>query len=121
MPSMRLFYAPQASRSASLRPVARSAAARIDAPTAAPAIGTVPGSFEFGAKYTGKYGPINNYAASSDDSGRVLMAAIAEATKEKQGLPTRADVVAALRKLTFQASRTPSGCNGPRRATTSQP
>ena len=30
------------------------------------------------------------------------MAAIAEAAKEKQGLPTRADVVAALGKLTFQ-------------------
>jgi branched-chain amino acid transport system substrate-binding protein len=70
--------------------------------SAAPAIGTVPGSFEFGARYTAKYGPINNYAASSYDSGRVLMAAIAEAAKEKQGLPTRADVVAALRKLTFQ-------------------
>jgi branched-chain amino acid transport system substrate-binding protein len=70
--------------------------------SAAPAIGTVPGSFEFGARYTAKYGPINNYAASSYDSGRVLMAAIAEAAKEKQGPPTRADVVAALRKLTFQ-------------------
>jgi branched-chain amino acid transport system substrate-binding protein len=70
--------------------------------SAAPAIGTVPGSFEFGARYRAKYGPINNYAASSYDSGRVLMAAIAEAAKEKQGLPTRADVVAALRKLTFQ-------------------
>jgi len=70
--------------------------------SAAPAIGTVPGSFEFGARYAAKYGPINNYAASSYDSGRVLMAAIAEAAKEKQGLPTRADVVAALRKLTFQ-------------------
>ena len=70
--------------------------------SAAPAIGTVPGSFEFSARYTAKYGPINNYAASSYDSGRVLMAAIAEAAKEKQGLPTRADVVAALRKLTFQ-------------------
>ena len=70
--------------------------------SAAPALGTVPGSSEFGARYTAKYGPINNYAASSYDSGRVLMAAIAEAAKEKQGLPTRADVVAALRKLTFQ-------------------
>jgi branched-chain amino acid transport system substrate-binding protein len=70
--------------------------------SAAPAIGTVPGSSEFGAKYTAKYGPINNYAASSYDSARVLMAAITEAAKAKEGLPTRADVVAALRKLTFQ-------------------
>ena len=70
--------------------------------SAAPAIGTVPGSAEFGAKYTAKYGPINNYAASSYDSARVLMVAIADAAKAKEGLPTRADVVAALRKLTFQ-------------------
>jgi branched-chain amino acid transport system substrate-binding protein len=70
--------------------------------SAAPAIGTVPGSSEFGAKYTAKYGPINNYAANSYDSARVLMVAIAEATKAKQGIPTRADVVDALRNLTFQ-------------------
>jgi branched-chain amino acid transport system substrate-binding protein len=70
--------------------------------SAAPAIGTVPGSSEFGAKYTAKYGPINNYAASSYDSARVLMAAIAEAATASQGVPARADVVAALRKLTFQ-------------------
>jgi branched-chain amino acid transport system substrate-binding protein len=70
--------------------------------SAAPAIGTVPGSSEFGARYTAKYGPINNYAASSYDSARVLMAAIAEAATARQGVPTRADVVAALRKLTFQ-------------------
>ena len=69
--------------------------------SAAPAIGTVPGSPEFGARYTAKYGPINNYAASSY-SARVLMAAIAEAAAARQGVPTRADVVAALRKLTFQ-------------------
>jgi branched-chain amino acid transport system substrate-binding protein len=70
--------------------------------SAAPAIGTVPGSSEFGAKYTAKYGPINNYAASSYDSGRVLMAAIDQAAKTKQGLPTRTEVVAALRNMTFQ-------------------
>ncbi|MGA2290723.1 branched-chain amino acid ABC transporter substrate-binding protein [Bradyrhizobium sp.] len=70
--------------------------------SAAPAIGTVPGSSEFGTRYTAKYGPINNYAASSYDSARILMVAIAEAAKARQGIPTRADVVAGLRKLTFQ-------------------
>jgi len=70
--------------------------------SAAPAIGAVPGSSEFGAKYAAKYGPINNYAANSYDSARILMAAIDEAAKAKQGSPTRADVVAALRKVTFQ-------------------
>lgn len=70
--------------------------------SAAPAIGTVPGSSEFAARYTAKYGPINNYAANSYDSARVLMAAIAEAATASQGAPARADVVAALRKLTFQ-------------------
>jgi branched-chain amino acid transport system substrate-binding protein len=70
--------------------------------SAAPALGTVPGSSEFGARYTAKYGPINNYAANSYDSARVLMVAIAEAARDKQGILARADVVAALRKLTFQ-------------------
>jgi branched-chain amino acid transport system substrate-binding protein len=70
--------------------------------SAAPAIGTVRGSSEFGARYTAKYGPINNYAASSYDSARVLMVAIDEAATAAHGVPTRADVVAALRKLTFQ-------------------
>jgi branched-chain amino acid transport system substrate-binding protein len=70
--------------------------------SAAPAIGTIPGSSEFGANYTAKYGPINNYAANSYDSARILMVAVAEAAKAKQDIPTRADVVAALRKLTFQ-------------------
>ncbi|MBV9563201.1 MAG: branched-chain amino acid ABC transporter substrate-binding protein, partial [Bradyrhizobium sp.] len=69
--------------------------------SAAPAIGTVPGSSEFGARYTAKYGPINNYAASSYDAARVLMAAIADAARAGQGMPSRGDVVAALRKLTF--------------------
>src|ERR1700674_222795 len=54
--------------------------------SAAPALGTVPGSSEFGASYTAKYGPINNYAASSYDSARVLMVAIAEAARDKQGI-----------------------------------
>jgi len=70
--------------------------------SAAPAVGDVPGSAEFAAKYTAKYGPINNYAASSYDSARVLMAAIADAAKRQKGAPTRAAVVAALRGLTFQ-------------------
>src|SRR5262245_60935876 len=69
--------------------------------SAAPALGKVPGSAEFAAKYTAKYGPINNYAASSYDSARVLMAAIAEARNTRKGA-NRADVVAALRGLTFQ-------------------
>jgi branched-chain amino acid transport system substrate-binding protein len=70
--------------------------------SAAPALGDVPGSAEFAAKYTAKYGPINNYAASSYDAARVLMAAIAEAATRAKGAPARADVVAALRALTFQ-------------------
>jgi branched-chain amino acid transport system substrate-binding protein len=70
--------------------------------SAAPALGDVPGSAEFATRYTAKYGPINNYAASSYDSARVLMAAIAEASKSRGGQPSRADVVAALRALSFQ-------------------
>ncbi|HMK80165.1 MAG TPA: branched-chain amino acid ABC transporter substrate-binding protein [Xanthobacteraceae bacterium] len=70
--------------------------------SAAPALGDVPGSTEFAAKYTAQYGPINNYAASSYDSARVLMTAIGEAEQRKGGAATRADVVAALRAITFQ-------------------
>ena len=80
---------------------AASAAEGVRVLSAAPALGKVPGSAEFAAKYVAKYGPINNYAASSYDSARVLMAAIAEATANKPK-PSRADVVAALRGLTFQ-------------------
>lgn len=70
--------------------------------SAAPALGTVPGSAEFAAKYTAKYGPINNYAANSYDSARILMAAIAESAGRQNGKPTRADIVAALRASRFQ-------------------
>ena len=70
--------------------------------SAAPALGDVPGSAEFAAKYAANYGPINNYAASSYDAARVLMAAIKEASKSSTAAPSRADVVAALRGLTFQ-------------------
>jgi branched-chain amino acid transport system substrate-binding protein len=62
----------------------------------------VPGSAEFAARYAAKYGPINNYAASSYDSARVLIAAIGEASKSWNAAPSRADVVATLRGLTFQ-------------------
>ena len=70
--------------------------------SAAPALGDVPGSAEFAATYTAKYGPINNYAASSYDAARILMAAIAEAGTRTNGAPARTDVVAAMRRLTFQ-------------------
>jgi branched-chain amino acid transport system substrate-binding protein len=70
--------------------------------SAAPAIGKVPGSAEFAARYTAKYGPINNYAASSYDSARIVMAAIDEAAASRKGLPTRAEVLAAMKATRFQ-------------------
>jgi branched-chain amino acid transport system substrate-binding protein len=70
--------------------------------SAAPAVGKVPGSRAFAEKYAAKYGPIANYAPSSYDSARLLMQAIETATKVKDGLPTRAEVVAAMRSLHFQ-------------------
>jgi len=70
--------------------------------SAAPAIGKVPGSADFAARYTAKYGPINNYAASSYDSARLLLAAIERAAMLKKSLPTRAEVVAAMRQAQFQ-------------------
>jgi branched-chain amino acid transport system substrate-binding protein len=70
--------------------------------SAAPALGKVPGSADFAARYTAKYGPINNYAASSYDSARILMAAIEQAAKAKNAIPTRADVVAAVKASRLQ-------------------
>lgn len=70
--------------------------------SAAPAIGKVPGSAEFAKRYTAKYGPINNYAASSYDAARVLLAAIEKAAKAKKGMPSRAEVLAALKPIKFQ-------------------
>jgi branched-chain amino acid transport system substrate-binding protein len=70
--------------------------------SAAPAIGKVPGSAEFAARYMAKYGPINNYAASSYDSARIVMAAIEQAAAVKKAVPTRAEVLAAMRATRFQ-------------------
>jgi branched-chain amino acid transport system substrate-binding protein len=70
--------------------------------SAAPALGTVPGSADFAARYTAKYGPINNYAANSYDSARILFAAIERAAAARHGMPTRAEVVAAMRAGPFQ-------------------
>jgi branched-chain amino acid transport system substrate-binding protein len=70
--------------------------------SAAPAIGKVPGSAEFAARYTAKYGPINNYAASSYDSARIVMAAIERAAAAKKAIPSRAEVLAAVQATRFQ-------------------
>jgi branched-chain amino acid transport system substrate-binding protein len=70
--------------------------------SAAPAIGAVPGSSEFAARYTAKYGPINNYAASSYDAVRLLLNAIQRAATDKRQLPSRAEVIAAMRQGSFQ-------------------
>jgi branched-chain amino acid transport system substrate-binding protein len=70
--------------------------------SAAPAIGVVRGSAEFAERYKARFGPINNYAASSYDSARILVSAIEAAAKAKGGLPDRADVLAALKGVKFQ-------------------
>ncbi len=70
--------------------------------SAAPALGKVPGSAEFAERYKARFGPINNYAASSYDSARIVMNAIEAAAAKKGGLPDRADVLAALKDIKFQ-------------------
>ena len=70
--------------------------------SAAPALGKVPGSAEFAERYKARFGPINNYAASSYDSARVVMNAIEAAATKKGGMPDRADVLAALKDIKFQ-------------------
>ena len=70
--------------------------------SAAPSLGKVPGSSDFAERYTAKYGPINNYAANSYDSARIVIGAIERAAAAKHGMPSRADVVAAMRAGPFQ-------------------
>jgi branched-chain amino acid transport system substrate-binding protein len=70
--------------------------------SAAPSLGKVPGSTDFAERYTAKYGPINNYAANSYDSARIVMAAIEAAAAVKKGMPSREDVLKAMRGLKFQ-------------------
>jgi branched-chain amino acid transport system substrate-binding protein len=70
--------------------------------SAAPAVGRVPGSAAFAERYTQRFGPIANYAPSSYDSARLVIAAIQQAASAKGGLPARGEVVAALRKVQYQ-------------------
>jgi branched-chain amino acid transport system substrate-binding protein len=70
--------------------------------SAAPAVGRVPGSAEFAARYQAKYGPIANYAVNSYDSARLVLLAVETAARQKGGLPARGEVLAALRALKFQ-------------------
>ncbi|HEY5205117.1 MAG TPA: branched-chain amino acid ABC transporter substrate-binding protein [Roseiarcus sp.] len=70
--------------------------------SAAPALGKVPGSADFAERYKARFGPINNYAASSYDTARVVMSAIEAAAMKKGGMPDRADVLAALKDIKFQ-------------------
>ena len=70
--------------------------------SAAPALGRVPGSREFADRYLKRYGPIANYAANSYDSARIVLAAIDAAARKTGGLPSRAEVLAAMRALHFQ-------------------
>ena len=70
--------------------------------SAAPAIGRVPGSAAFAERYTKRFGPIANYAPSSYDSARLMIAAIRQAASARGGLPARGEVVAALRKVQYQ-------------------
>jgi branched-chain amino acid transport system substrate-binding protein len=70
--------------------------------SAAPALGKVPGSAEFAERYKARFGPINNYAASAYDSARIVMNAIEAAATKKGGVPSRADVLGALKDMKFQ-------------------
>jgi len=70
--------------------------------SAAPAVGRVPGSAEFAARYQAKYGPIANYALNSYDSARLVLLAVETAARQNGGMPTRAEVLAALRAVKFQ-------------------
>jgi branched-chain amino acid transport system substrate-binding protein len=70
--------------------------------SAAPSIGRVPGSAEFAARYQAKYGPVANYAVNAYDSARLVLLAVETAAKAKGGMPSRDEVLAALRATRFQ-------------------
>jgi branched-chain amino acid transport system substrate-binding protein len=70
--------------------------------SAAPAVGRVPGSAAFADRYGKRFGPIANYAVNSYDSARLVLTAITQAAGAKGGLPTRGEVVTALRNLHYQ-------------------
>jgi branched-chain amino acid transport system substrate-binding protein len=70
--------------------------------SAAPAVGRVPGSGAFAERYTKRFGPIANYAVNSYDAARLVLLAVERAASAKGGLPTRADVIGALRSLRYQ-------------------
>jgi branched-chain amino acid transport system substrate-binding protein len=70
--------------------------------SATPELGRVPGSKEFGERYARAHGPIGNYAANSYDSARCLLAAIEHAAAASGGLPSRAEVLAAMRTIHLQ-------------------
>src|SRR5437773_1074126 len=70
--------------------------------SAAPAVGRVPGSAEFAARYKARYGPIANYAVNAYDAARLILRAVETAARRKGGLPARGEVPAALRAATFQ-------------------
>lgn len=70
--------------------------------SAAPALGRVPSSADFGERYTKRFGPIANYAANSYDAARLVLRAIEHAARAKGGRPTRAEVIVALRAIHYQ-------------------
>jgi branched-chain amino acid transport system substrate-binding protein len=70
--------------------------------SAAPALGRVPGSADFGERYTKRFGPVANYAANSYDAARLVLRAIEHAARAKGGRPTRAEVIVALRAIHYQ-------------------
>src|SRR5215467_3633477 len=64
--------------------------------------GGVAGSAAFAERYTKRFGPIANYAVNSYDAARLVLEAVKRAADAKGALPTRADVVGALRALHYQ-------------------
>lgn len=65
-------------------------------------LGRVPGSLEFSKRYTRRHGPIGNYAVNAYDSACLLIEAIDRAAATAGAIPSRHDVVAAVRAARFR-------------------
>jgi branched-chain amino acid transport system substrate-binding protein len=70
--------------------------------SATPAIGQVAGSQAFAERYRQRHGPITNYAVNSYDTARLLIQAIGHAAEAKHALPSRTEVIEAIRSIRFQ-------------------
>jgi branched-chain amino acid transport system substrate-binding protein len=66
------------------------------------AVGRMLGSVDFASRYSARYGRIGNYALNAHDTMRLLIDAIAQATRGAGRVPERAAVIEAIQRSSYQ-------------------